>query len=343
MLIGSDCPDNRCHILRKAFKLLDTYPCVLGPTFDGGYYLIGFALEAQSCTKEIIQHTIKQFFEDILWGSEKVFAQTCAKINTAHMPFALLPKRNDVDTALDIPKKISIIIPTLNEENSLKRLFGAMPRAFNAEIIVVDAHSNDNTIAVAETYGALALTSARGRFQQIQTGAQAAKGEILLFLHADSLLPQDWDRKVRNALAQKHHSLGYFRFGIMEKFWSRPLVEWGTRMRCACLQRPYGDQGLFVRKKDFLQWNLPNVPILEDVFLVKKAREQGRLVALPDTLYTSGRRWFKHGFLRTSLINHSVMLCAALGMDLHLIAKAYRQGQNPLMLAIKKFIRKDEN
>ncbi len=198
------------------------------------------------------------------------------------------------------------------------------------EIIVSDGKSTDQSIDIAKNNGAIVLSSEASRSKQIMDGAARASGEILLFLHADSELPTNWDILVRDTLMHDRCSLGYFRFGIKEEFWTKPIIEWGVDFRCRYFHLPFGDQGFFVRKKDFEAWDLPPVPILEDVFLVKCAQKHGQIVGLSATLFTSGRRWLKHGVIRTTIINASVMLCVKMGMDLTIIKQAYQQGKNPL-------------
>ncbi len=338
VLIGSDCPSNRRSNLRIAFELLDSADCVLGPSCDGGYYLIGCAAD---CTKspEALANKFKPLFQNITWGTETVLVQTKAKIESQKLRAAYLPTLDDVDTIDDVPPRISVIIPTLNEEQNLGRLLANLPPAFEAEIIVVDGGSSDKTLEVASAYSAIALSTKAGRAKQLSAGAQNATGDILFFLHADSILPPSWDTMIRQAMADPANSLGYFRFALTEKFWAKYSIEWTTRLRCKLLKLPYGDQGLFVRTKDFKTWDLPVVPILEDVFLVKKARENGKLAPLSATLYTSGRRWFKHGYIRTSVINGSVMAAAKLGLDLETIKQAYWQGRNPLLIWVQRLFK----
>ncbi len=341
VLIGTDCPDNRRDNLQKAFALLDNHDCVLGPSEDGGYYLVGFAYTEHVQALQIFAKDIHAIFQDIAWSTETVFAQSMEKIHKANMHCALLPTLRDVDEPEHVPCKISVIIPTLNEEKNLAHLLSTMPGAFHTEIIVADAHSTDATLTVAQAHGVHRILSphkdtyTRGRASQMAAAVAHATGDILLFLHADSILPPQWDKAIRTAMSEPTISLGYFRFAIQEPFWTRPFIEWGTYLRCALFRLPYGDQGLFVRKADFERWNLPQVPILEDVFLVKKARQCGRLYPVPKKLLTSGRRWFQHGFMRTSLINACVLLSARLGMPLEDIKTAYWKGENPLFNHIK--------
>ncbi len=340
VIIGSDCPENRRENMRHALELLDTYDCVVGPSKDGGYYLIAFSLDVPDATSSgeqtffTLPHNITTIFQDIAWGSDSVFAKTVDKIGRARLSYTLLPSLSDVDEPADVPPKISVIIPTFNESGYIGRLLQDMPAAFRTEIIVVDAHSDDDTVALAR--GAVCVLSEKGRSVQMAVGASQATGDIVFFLHADSVLPPSWDSCIREALAHADVSLCYFRFAITESFWTRPFIEWATRARCILFRLPYGDQGLCVRRADFERWNLPTVPIFEDVFLVKRARQCGRLVGLGVNLSTSGRRWFQHGFVRTSIINICIHICVWLGMDLADIKEAYWCGENPLLRFVKK-------
>ncbi len=338
IIIGSDCPDNRSDNLCYALDLLENNDVVIGPSLDGGYYLIGFGTNLSNVRKvnDFLSAKINFLFQGIVWGTEFVFATTIQKLKENNFKFALLPAKSDVDFDFQVSKKISVIIPTLNEEDNLNHLLSNFAPAFNVEVIVCDGHSADNTMKIAAKHNVIALSTEANRSKQMIHAVSKSSGEYILFLHADSILPPQWDIHIRSVLLQEKNSLGYFHFGIKENFWTKAIIEWGTNFRCKYFKLPFGDQGLFVRKKDFEQWNLSAVPILEDVKLVQCAQKHGQIVGLSYTLLTSGRRWFKHGFIRTTIMNHSVLLCAKLGMDLEKIKQAYVKGQNPFWNYIRK-------
>lgn len=324
LVIGCDCPDNRSANIRDAIRALDEVPCVIGPAADGGYYLIGLTGPCPG------------LFQNVDWGTNAVLRQTIAKIDA----YRLLPVMSDVDAPGDIPLKISVIIPVLNEENQIGPVVNQVLAGFNTEAIVVDGGSGDRTREIACQTGARVFRSRPGRALQMNRGARQAAGDILLFLHADSDLPPAWDSHVRHVMKRPRSALGYFRFAINGLFAGRRLVEWGANMRSRLLKSPYGDQGLFLRRIDFIGWGgFPEVPILEDVFLVNKAKKRGRVCCTGSKLATSGRRWMEYGVVRTTFINQAVLLLAWLGADLDHLSRAYRRGENPLRALITK--RKD--
>lgn len=315
IIIGSDCPDNRTGNMLAAIQLLDKTSCVLGPAFDGGYYLMGL-------TK--LQTAL---FCGIDWGGASVLQQTIAKTRD----YKLLQTLNDVDEQSDLQEKISVVIPALNEERNIASTICQVLSGFNTEAIVVDGGSSDRTRERAAAEGAIVISSSPGRAGQMNAGARQVTGDILLFLHADSILPPAWDVQVRKIMNWSGVSLGFFSFAIEGDFAGRKWVEWGTNIRSRLFKRPYGDQGMFLRKKVFeALGTFPEVPILEDLMLLKQAKRQGKICCTNSVLFTSGRRWKKFGFIKTTLINQAMLLGAWLGADLNNLSQAYSQGLIPL-------------
>ena len=320
IVVGSDCPDNRLTNLLNAVKALDDAPCVLGPAADGGYYLIG------------LRKPRPDLFRDVDWGTERVFRQTVEKLDH----YKVLPTLGDVDTPGDIPPRISVIIPAIDEEACIGSAVKAARNGFNAETIVVDGGSRDRTGEMASQAGARVIQGSPGRALQMNCGARHAKGDIFLFLHADSVLPPGWDYHVRQLMKHPRMIMGYFRFAITGAFAGKQLVEWGANWRSRLLKRPYGDQGLFLRKKDFFEIKgFPAVPILEDVFLVRQARARGNIACTDIALPTSGRRWRKYGVIRTTILNQTILIAACLGADLDQLKDVYREGKNPLAALLR--------
>lgn len=315
LVVGSDCPDNRAANMLKALKLLNDRRCVLGPATDGGYYLIGLSEPRPG------------LFRDVDWGTERVLKQTVEKLDH----YTVLPALNDVDDPGDVPLQISVIIPAINEENFIQPAVEAAMNGFYTETIVADGGSGDRTREIALQAGARVIQSRAGRAIQMNVGAQHAKGDIFVFLHADSFLPPGWDYQVRRVMKQPRVILGYFDFAINGSFPGKQWIEWGANVRSRLLKRPYGDQGLFIRRNDFFDiGGFPEVPILEDVLFVKQARGRGMTGGTGVPLPTSGRRWLKYGVINTTIFNQMVLIAACLGADLENLRDIYRKGKNPL-------------
>jgi hypothetical protein len=159
----------------------------------------------------------------------------------------------------------------------------------------------------------------------MNAGAAAATGEILLFLHADTELPDHWDFLIRSALKNQQIALGAFRFQVKERLRGIGWVEWGTNIRSGFFRMPYGDQGLFLPREMFERiGGFPDQPILEDVKLVKAARKLGEIITLNEPALTSGRRWQRLGVLRTTVRNQLILLGAALGISPRLLERLYK-------------------
>ncbi len=300
VIVGCDCPSNGWKNIQKSFQGLELSDCVIGPASDGGYYLIG------------LTRPMPELFQGLEWGTDNVLKQTLAAASFAPL---LLPELDDVDLPEDVPPKISVIIPTLNEAATILPTLGKVDEGFNVECIVADGGSMDNTKEIAQKFSHF-MKCERGRSAQQNAGAAAATGEILLFLHADTELPDNWDFIIRSELKKPRVSLGAFRFGVKERLHGIGAVEWGTNVRSRVFQIPYGDQGLFLRRKIFETVDgFPEQPILEDVELVRRARRVGKIVTVQETAFTSVRRWKKRGVIRTTLLNQLILFFAALGIS----------------------------
>ncbi len=219
--------------------------------------------------------------------------------------------------------KISIVIPVLNEANSLPKILSI--RASNIEIIVVDGGSQDATVEIAKSSGVKVLQSDPGRATQMNAGAAIATGEILLFLHADTQLPKGFDRMIRDTLPAA--IAGAFQLKIDASLLGLRWVERGVNWRSQYLQLPYGDQALFLATKTFHAiGGFPNLPIMEDFEFVRTLKQLGKLAIVPHAVLTSGRRWQKLGVFRTTIVNQIVILAYLLGVSPHCIRQWYRTG-----------------
>ena len=218
---------------------------------------------------------------------------------------------------------ISVVIPTLDEEDCVAAAIGSATAAGpGVEVIVVDGGSRDRTVARAAATGARVLTSARGRGLQLDFGARRSSGTWLVFLHADTRLEAGWDR----ALADVAPGVvgGAFRFAVDSARGGYRIVEAGVALRCRTFLLPFGDQGLFVRRRAyFVAGGFPPLPLMEDVAFVRRLAAQGPLAFLGARAYTSPRRWERRGLLNTTLRNWGLLALYAAGLPPHRLARLY--------------------
>ena len=227
--------------------------------------------------------------------------------------------------------KISIIIPVLNEEKNIASVLSKLENAAGVEIIIVDGGSADNTVEVARTFGKNAVVevrvveTARGRAHQMNAGAKLAGGEMLLFLHADTELPEKFEAWVRRVLDGPNVVAGAFELEITASVAGLRWVERGVKWRSRVLQMPYGDQAIFLKAGAFWEaGGFPELPLMEDFELVRRLRRRGNIALVPVAVRTSGRRWQKLGVLRTTLINQIIIIAYLLGVSPKTLANWYR-------------------
>jgi rSAM/selenodomain-associated transferase 2/rSAM/selenodomain-associated transferase 1 len=320
ILFGTDVPELSAPLLEKALGGLEKSDLVIGPSTDGGYFLVGLKREAD-------------LFTDLPWGTNGVLQRTLSRADKLKLSAHLLNPLTDIDTAEDLRKVIpegdhsgpylSVIIPALNEAANIEE---TVQRALceDSEVIVVDGGSTDGTREKASHAGARVLDSARGRGVQQNRGASAARGKVLLFLHADTHLPGDYPRYVFEALMDPRVVLGAFGFRTDLQSPLARIMEDLVNLRSRYLCLPYGDQGLFLRKTTFeLAGCFPDVPIAEDFFLVRHVRKQGRIVTAGARATTSGRRWQRNGLFRTAWINQVILAGLGLRVSLSTLASIY--------------------
>jgi len=223
---------------------------------------------------------------------------------------------------------ISVIIPVLNEAERIVSTVARVKQGKEVEIIVVDGGSTDGTVECLKQGGIEVIQTSPGRGHQMNEGARKARGEYLLFLHGDTQLPVEYDRWVRELLGQLGVVAGAFELAIEGESWGYRVVEWGVRWRSHLFQLPYGDQAIFLSRATFEQvGGFPELPILEDWRLIQALKSWGKIAIAPLPVVTSARRWQRLGIWRTTAINQGVLIAAFLGVDLHQIARWYRQKQ----------------
>ncbi|MBD1896851.1 TIGR04283 family arsenosugar biosynthesis glycosyltransferase [Coleofasciculus sp. FACHB-129] len=222
--------------------------------------------------------------------------------------------------------RISIIIPVLNEAaDTIRSTLASVQNVENVEVIVVDGGSQNETIALVQSWGVKVLFSTAGRAYQMNAGATAATGDILLFLHADTSLPPGFEKLVPLTLAQTGTVAGAFELKINSPIRSLRLVERMVNWRSRFFSLPYGDQAIFLKASLFHDiGGFPNLPIMEDFELICRLKRLGRIAITPAPVITSARRWQKLGVLRTTVINQIVILGYFLGVSPSQLVKFYR-------------------
>jgi rSAM/selenodomain-associated transferase 2 len=215
--------------------------------------------------------------------------------------------------------KVSVIIPTLNEEERIGATIDAAFAAGCAEVIVCDGGSSDRTLRVAEERGGRVIAGERMRARQLNRGAEAAAHEALLFLHADTLLPIGAADAVVDAL--RTSDFGGFLLEFIEPGWRLRYVAFMINRRTRLTRAPWGDQAQFVRRDVFPGY--PDFPIMEDYALARQMRR--RAAILPLRVRTSGRRFLAKGVIRTSVVNWLVIAAYHRGVSPWRLAEWYRR------------------
>ena len=214
----------------------------------------------------------------------------------------------------------------------LKEALASTCPSTNVEVIVVDGGSWDGTVQIAQSSGVEVLSSPAGRACQMNLGAKAATGNILLFLHADTLLPPGFDAMIRTALEsslkvyRKAPVAGAFAVWIDASLISLRLIERGINWRSRFLQMPYGDQAIFLRKEVFYDiGSFPKLPIMEDFELMYRLRRKGRIVIIETPVTTSARRWLQSGVFKTTIINQLIIIAYLMGVSPERLVRWYRR------------------
>ncbi|MGH7767092.1 MAG: TIGR04283 family arsenosugar biosynthesis glycosyltransferase [Candidatus Binatia bacterium] len=198
--------------------------------------------------------------------------------------------------------KISIVIPVLNEEHTVSETLESLERLAPSEIIVVDGGSVDRTRELAEAKNVRLLTAGRGRARQMNEGARMAGGDVLLFLHADTRLPQSAFEDVGAALADVKCIGGRFDVELEGDHWMLHWIAAMISLRSRLSRVATGDQAIFVRRNVFEAiGGFPDIPIMEDIAFSRALKRKGRVASLRSRVVTSARRWEKEGVCRTIL------------------------------------------
>lgn len=254
--------------------------------------------------------------------------------------------------------RVSIVMPVLNEAGTLARTLSSLELDEGCELIVVDGGSNDGTAEIARRFISEAIErfigesagrfigesanriksgltgrvieSQRGRGVQMRIGAEAATGEILLFLHADCIAPPRAIDAIRTTLAGDDTVLaGAFDLAIDSSRTVFRLIEFAANLRSHLTNVPYGDQGLFMRKADYVSiGGFSPIPMMEDVEFALRLRKRGRVVFLKNRITSSPRRWEEEGIVYTTVRNWTlVFLYTVFGVSPHALKRHYRDAR----------------
>lgn len=220
---------------------------------------------------------------------------------------------------------LSVIVPVLDEEATLASTLAAARQPGVTEVIVVDGGSRDATVALARTLADAVLESgARGRAEQMNAGAAAARGDILLFLHADTVLPPRFPTTVARALADPAVAGGRFDIRLDAGGAIFRLLERLISLRSRLTRVATGDQAIFVRRAVFERvGGYPPLPLMEDIAFSRALKRVGRVACLRAAVTTSARRWQRDGIARTILLMWALRLAYYVGVSPARLARAY--------------------
>jgi rSAM/selenodomain-associated transferase 2 len=224
---------------------------------------------------------------------------------------------------------LSIIIPVFHESDRINGTISQVfDRAVNGmlQVIVVDGDPQGSTIDAIEDEQVTRIISGKGRARQMNSGATLASGDVLLFLHADTLLPKDALAMITAAMSSDHFVAGAFDLGIATGRRIFRITEEYVFFRTRLTRIPFGDQAIFIRRDYFEKiGGYQDIPLMEDVEIMKRIRKRGdRICIIPSKVLTSPRRWEREGILFSTLRNWTLQMLYALGVPAERLQKYYQ-------------------
>jgi rSAM/selenodomain-associated transferase 2 len=222
---------------------------------------------------------------------------------------------------------LSVIIPTLNAGPRFGEVLAALVAGavdgVVKEVVVADGGSTDRTLELADEAGARIVAEQQSRGGQLRAGADAAKGDWLLFLHADTVLSPGWVRAVQDHVARHADKAGYFRLRFDDPSGFARTWEKGVALRCAVLGLPYGDQGLLISRALYGEaGGFPDWPLMEDVEFVHRLG-RSRLRLLDAEAHTDAEKYRRDGWMARSLRNLVFLTAWGMGTDPNVLAQRY--------------------
>jgi rSAM/selenodomain-associated transferase 2 len=212
--------------------------------------------------------------------------------------------------------RISVIIPTLNEANGIAQTLEWVRRAGECELVVVDGGSDDGTPDIARLYADVVLSSVCGRARQMNAGARAATGEALLFLHADTILPEQFSTLLDRILQNSTIVGGRFDVRLDAPGWAFRMIETLMNLRSRLTKIATGDQAMFVRRDVFFSiGGFPELELMEDIEFSRRLKRRGNIACLRARVVTSARRWRRDGVYRTVALMWTLRLAYFCGVS----------------------------
>ena len=323
VLIGSDIADMKTSDIEEAFQSLNGDQAVLGPAHDGGFYLIGSSF------------VINEVFDFPDWSTPSVFERTrCCLHDSAHK-IRTLCKRHDIDEENDLiyidrnplfQDQISIIIPYLNGTNEAASRADSLEAQLwpGDEIVLVKGVGPPDLGAKNISTHTRLVFAPKGRGNQLNRGAKAAQRNILWFLHMDTAPPPNFGYHIRKLTHIRDRVLGCFVLRFNTSSYFLALIGKWSNFRTKYFNLPYGDQGLFCTRDIFEKaGGFKKQFLMEDVDFVRNCKKMGKLLIIPQPIYSSPRRYMTKGVLRASFQNHFLMLLYYLGVNDERLYKLY--------------------
>ena len=227
----------------------------------------------------------------------------------------------------------SIVVPVLNEADQINAIIEHLANQDlrgDCEIIVVDGDSEGSTNKAIQNKSIKAITSQKGRSYQMNAGAEIACGEILIFLHADTRLPENALKKIGTGLENGKYVGGAFDLAIDSDRLFLKYISMRASFRSRSTRIPYGDQAIFIRKNYFDRiGRFKEIPLMEDVDLMRRIKKDGKKICiLADKVVTSSRRWDSDGLIYTTVRNHILLGLFYLGVSPEKLARYYWRKPN---------------
>ncbi len=222
--------------------------------------------------------------------------------------------------------KISVVMPVLNEAKNLQHTLTSLKLTEHEELIVVDGNSSDDTVSLARRFTNNVFIAEKGRALQMNFGADKADGDILLFLHADCVLPKHGFTVIRNTLKNTAVAAGAFDLSIDHSAWRFRVIAFGANLRSRVTGIPYGDQGIFMTREVFMEaGGFAEIPLMEDIEISGRLKRIGKIMFVKPPIKTSPRRWLTEGAVYTTLRDWSnALMYSFLKVDPERLIRRYR-------------------